>query len=153
MLGDIDIMEISTNAFASKIEEFKVQYQRMQMECDENRTFNRQRLEIQINKLQSMLKEEEENMQTIIKNSSSEALVAMSHLQKYYESKMQEILENKLALYMHFKKNNSLKQMEESALYAEYAMDYAIHSMHLAMLSIFLAMEKELNYQEEIGGE
>lgn len=141
-------MNISTISFSSKIEEFNNCYEMIHKDLAENKIYNHETIKNKIEILLKLLKEEEEKMQKVIRYSSCDALVQMSCIQKEYELKMKDILENKLASYMHFKKEDPLGEMEESALYAEYAIDYAIHSLRLAKLSIFLAMEKELLYRE-----
>lgn len=105
--------------------------------------------------IEAILEENKENrrmMQEAIQNGRSPAITAMSKLQLEYAKKSSAILEA-LPFFLgsddlYEKENKHEEEMEASALYAEYAVDFAQQAIRQAILAVLNVVETEMIWKE-----
>ncbi|HIR93577.1 MAG TPA: hypothetical protein IAB98_09195 [Candidatus Egerieimonas intestinavium] len=83
-------------------------------------------------------------------NSRSAAVSALSRAQEEYYRQIEAILQEKLPRYLHNQDSTQTEdQAEAAALYAEYAVDFAVQSMRYALIAAMTAIDLQMTSQEQ----
>ena len=82
----------------------------------------------------------------------SPAVAELSSAQRDYDRRVEEILREKLPRLMRGEEDPQEEQAEAAALYAEYAIDFASQAMRSALVAALMAMDQQMNCEEEQQG-
>ena len=138
-------MKINEGMFAVKLYELERQYGRMQS-----------RLRLCRQELQRVMEEYQEDELLLlnnVENSRSPAVAALAGAQLDYSRRAEEILEQELPEYLRDEDGSAPEegakhQAEAAALYAEYAIDFAVQSMRYALMTALKAMDMQMDSEE-----
>lgn len=86
-----------------------------------------------------------------IEESRSPAVAELAKAQLESNRKMERLLENgQLTRFLHSEENSGLEdRVEVAALYAEYAVDFAVQAMQYALIAALSAIDLQENTEEE----
>ncbi len=140
-------MKANEKIFTAKLSEMEQQYGNIQNRiriCQQKDPAGIQE------ELQKAWDEYQENLLTLekeIKESRSPAVAELTQTQWEYGKKMEHLLESgQLEKYLHTDTNcPDEDQAEAAALYAEYAMDYAVQSLQYALISALSAINLQIH--------
>ena len=143
-------MKLQEGVFAVKLYELEQQYGKLRSRLclcmKEDHPKIRQ-------ELQKALDEYRENiilLQENVKGCRSPAIAAMAGMQLDYFKHAHEILEKELPEYLDSETSTSQEnKTEAAALYAEYAIDFAVQSMNYALIAALRAIDEQMNAEEE----
>lgn len=143
-------MKLNEGMFAIKLYELEQRYGRMQSRlrlCQQE-----DHLKIR-QELQKAMDEYEENELLLRKNvegSRSPAVAALAGVQLEYYKTVRKILEQELPEYLHSETSNTPEnKVEAAALYAEYAIDFAVQSTRYALIAVLKALDLQMDAEEQ----
>lgn len=142
-------MKLNEGMFAIKLYELEQQYGRMQSRlrlCQQEKHSKIQK------ELQKAIDEYRENkilLQKSVEGSRSQAVAALASAQLDYYRTVRKILEQSLPVYLRSEAGTCLEDKTEAvALYAEYAIDFAVQSMRYALIAAFNAIDLQMTAEE-----
>lgn len=140
-------MEETSRMFSAKLREMEREYGTMQRELrrlEAGREDGPQELERIWQAYQTQLA----HLEQTARSCRTPAMAQLAHLQREYEQKMEQMLRRSLT------QSGAERQAESAALYAEYAMDFAIQAMRYALMAALRAVQLEKSaYPSEAEGE
>lgn len=143
-------MKLQEGVFAVKLYELEQQYGKLQSRLRLCMKDDHSKIQ---QELQKALDEYRENiilLQENVKGCRSPAVTAMAEVQLDYFRHAHEILEKELSKYLDNESSTTQEnKTEATALYAEYAIDFAIQSMKYALIAALRAIDEQMNAEEK----
>lgn len=144
-------MKIKEGMFAVKLYELERQYGRMQSRLRLCQQDDHQKIRQELQHVTEEYQEEELLLKQNVENSRSPAVSALSAAQLEYSRRAKEIFDRELPVYLREESETDReRQAEASALYAEYAIDFAVQAMQYALMSTLKAIDVEMDTEEEV---
>ena len=139
-------MEGTSGMFSAKLREMEREYGTMRREL--------RRLEAgedgprELERIWRAYQAQLTNLEQTARSCRTPAMAQMADLQREYEQKMEQMLRRSMA------QGGAEGRAESAALYAEYAMDFAIQAMRYALMAALSAVQLERSaYPSEVEGE
>ena len=143
-------MKLKEGMFAIKLYELEQQYGRTQTRLRLCQQEDHPKIRQELQKTADEYRENELMLQKNVAGSRSPAVAALARAQLDYFRRARKILEQDLPDYLCSEINTpSENQAEATALYAEYAIDFAVQSMRYALLSVLKAMDLQMSSEEK----
>lgn len=135
-------MNIGQEVFAIKLYELEQQYGKLQSRIRVCGRENRQRIREELQKTSEEYEEDRILLQERVRNCRSQAVSRLAKAQLEYRNATDEIVKKQMAEDLHGENTTSGEDAQEaSALYAEFAIDFATLSMQQALIAALTAME------------
>lgn len=131
-------MEGTNGMFSAKLREMEREYGTMQRELRRLEA-GRENSPRELDEIWREYEEQLARLERTARTCRSPAMARMADLQREYERKMEQILEERLT------GAGAEGQAEAAALYAEYAMDFAVQTMRYALMAALSAAQLEKN--------
>lgn len=146
-------MKINEGMFAVKLYELERQYGRMQSRLRLCQQDDHQKIRQELQRVMEEYQEDELLLLNNVENSRSPAVAALAGAQLDYSRRAEEILEQELPEYLRDEDGSAPEegakhQAEAAALYAEYAIDFAVQSMRHALMTALKAMDMQMDSEE-----
>lgn len=129
-------MEGANGMFSAKLREMEREYGTLQMEL--------RRLETgwedgprELDRIWRAYQAQLTHLEQTARSCRTPAMAQLADLQREYEQKMEQMLRRSLA------QDDAERRTESAALYAEYAMDFAIQAMRYALMAALSAVQLE----------
>ncbi len=143
-------MKLGQEMFAIKLYELEQQYGRMQSRLQLCQQEDHARIRQELEKATDEYKENELLLQKNVAGSRSPAVPALANAQLTYFQTVRQILEQKLPNYLHSEASTSSDdKAEAAALYAEYAIDFAVQSTRYALIAALTAIDLQMGAEEQ----
>lgn len=131
-------MEGTNGMFSAKLREMEREYGTMQRELRRLEA-GRENSPRELERIWREYEEQLARLERTARTCRSPAMARMADLQREYERKMEQILQERLT------GAGAEGQAEAAALYAEYAMDFAVQTMRYALMAALSAAQLEKN--------
>lgn len=146
-------MKINEGMFAVKLYELERQYGRMQSRLRLCQQDDHQKIRQELQRVMEEYQEDELLLLNNVENSRSPAVAALAGAQLDYSRRAEEILEQELPEYLRDEDGSAPEegakhQAEAAALYAEYAIDFAVQSIRYALMTALKAMDMQMDSEE-----
>ena len=146
-------MKINEGMFAVKLYELERQYGRMQSRLRLCQQDDHQKIRQELQRVMEEYQEDELLLLNNVENSRSPAVAALAGAQLDYSRRAEQILEQELPEYLRDEDGSAPEegakhQAEAAALYAEYAIDFAVQSMRYALMTALKAMDMQMDSEE-----
>lgn len=146
-------MKINEGMFAVKLYELERQYGRMQSRLRLCQQDDHQKIRQELQRVMEEYQEDELLLLNNVENSRSPAVAALADAQLDYSRRAEKILEQELPEYLQDEDGSAPEegaehQAEAAALYAEYAIDFAVQSMRYALMTALKAMDMQMDSEE-----
>lgn len=146
-------MKLSEGMFAVKLYELEREYGRMQSRLRLCQQDGHQKIRQELQRVTEEYQEDELLLLNNVENSRSPAVAALADAQLDYSSRAEKILEQELPEYLQDEDGSAPEegaehQAEAAALYAEYAIDFAVQSMRYALMTALKAMDMQMDSEE-----
>ena len=146
-------MKINEGMFAVKLYELERQYGRMQSRLRLCQQDGHQKIRQELQRITEEYQEDELLLLNNVENSRSPAVAALADAQLDYSRRAEKILEQELPEYLRDEDGSAPEegaehQAEAAALYAEYAIDFAVQSMRYALMTALKAMDMQMDSEE-----
>lgn len=146
-------MKLSEGMFAVKLYELEREYGRMQSRLRLCQQDGHQKIRQELQRITEEYQEDELLLLNNVENSRSPAVAALADAQLDYSRRAEKILEQELPEYLRDEDGSAPEegakhQAEAAALYAEYAIDFAVQSMRYALMTALKAMDKQMDSEE-----
>ena len=146
-------MKINEGMFAVKLYALERQYGRMQSRLRLCQQDDHQKIRQELQRVMEEYQEDELLLLNNVENSRSPAVAALAGAQLDYSRRAEEILEQELPEYLRDEDGSAPEegakhQAEAAALYAEYAIDFAVQSMRYALMTALKAMDMQMDSEE-----
>lgn len=143
-------MKLNEGMFAIKLYELERQYGTLQSRLRLCQQENHDKIRQELQKAIDEYKENELLLQSNVESSRSQAVAALAGAQLEYFRTARKMLESTLPNYMHCESSSSMEdQTEATALYAEYAIDYAVQSMRYALIAALKSIDLQMSAEEQ----
>lgn len=143
-------MELNQEIFAIKLYELEQQYGQMISQLRLCREDDQETIRQKRKALQDEYRTYDLQLKTTAESSRSPAVAALARLYQESFEKAEELLSQKLPSYLHSESSSRQEdQAEAAALYAEYAIDFAVQSMRYALIAALGAMDAQIGVQKE----
>lgn len=143
-------MEGKQEFFTSKLFELERQYGQMISRLKLSQQDTQEDIQKKYRQVLQEFKEHNFRLQTEISSGRSPAVSALARLQLNCFRSCENLLAQELPAYLH---NDAGSQQEDEAeafaLYAEYAMDFAVQSMRYALMAALQAMDMQMSCTNE----
>ena len=130
-------MEGTNGMFSAKLREMEREYGTMQRELRRLEA-GRENSPRELERIWREYEERLARLERTARTCRSPAMARMADLQREYERKMEQILQERLT-------GAGAEGQAEAALYAEYAMDFAVQTMRYALMAALSAAQLEKN--------
>lgn len=142
-------MKENEGILAVKLHELEQRYEKMQSRLKLCRRRNEQEIQADLEKALADFQQTEFALQQKADECRSRAVASMSTAQKEYFHRIRSLLEQEIAKSLHSEGSTPMEdRLEAAALYAEYAIDFAAHSMDYALIAALRAIEMELRCEQ-----
>ena len=146
-------MKLNQGIFAIKLYELEQRYAEMLSRLRICQQEDHQKLLEELQRVKDDYKSKELMLKNNIENSRSKAVAELSDAQFDYFKKAENVLRQKMPEYLHGEKRSRTEdEAEAAALYAEYAVDFAVQSMRYALISAMTAIDLQMTCEEQEGG-
>ncbi|HJB16422.1 MAG TPA: hypothetical protein IAA05_10350 [Candidatus Blautia excrementipullorum] len=143
-------MKLNEGMFAAKLYELEQQYGRMQSRLRLCQQEDHKKIRQELQRASDEYRENELLLKSNVESSRSPAVTALADAQLSYFKKAKKILEQELPDYLRGEAETPSSSLAEaSALYAEYAIDFAVQSMKYALMSTLKAIDVQMNIEEK----
>lgn len=143
-------MKLNEGMFAIKLYELEQQYGRMQSRLRLCQQEDHPKIQQELQKATDEYKENELVLQKNVEGSRSRAVAALARTQLEYYGTVRKILEQELPDYLRSENSTvSEDRAEAAALYAEYAIDFAVQSTRYALIAALKAMDLQMSIEEQ----
>ncbi len=147
-------MQLNQEIFAIKLYELEQQYGQMISRLRLCRENSQETIRQKRRALQDEYREHDLQLKTTAESSRSPAVADLARLHLECFQGAEEILSRKLPSYLHSESSSQQEdQAEAAALYAEYAIDFAVQSMRYALIAALNAMDAQMGLQTETENE
>ena len=134
----------------NKLQELKEQYRQLYKEFQYVPHLDHAALCRMLTQLQQECSQQELFLRNCTTHSRSPAIAALSQAQLSYCQRARQILEQEMPAYLHSEKSSPQQdQAESTALYAEYAVDFAALSARYALLAALTAIDVQMTCTEK----
>ena len=145
--------EVKRRMFAVKLYELEREYGRMQSRLRLCQQDGHQKIRQELQRITEEYQEDELLLLNNVENSRSPAVAALADAQLDYSRRAEKILEQELPEYLRDEDGSAPEegaehQAEAAALYAEYAIDFAVQSMRYALMTALKAMDMQMDSEE-----
>lgn len=135
--------------FSFKLYELEQQYNKMRSRLKLYQNDNHEEVQLHRRQLMDECRENDILLENRVQSSRSPAITALSEAQLAYCTRSRQILEQELPVYMHSDNGDrKQEQAEAAALYAEYAIDFAVQATRQALLAALSAIDLQLTCEE-----
>ena len=146
-------MKVSEGMVAVKLYELEREYGRMQSRLRLCQQDGHQKIRQELQRITEEYQEDELLLLNNVENSRSPAVAALADAQLDYSRRAEKILEQELPEYLRDEDGSAPEegaehQAEAAALYAEYAIDFAVQSMRYALMTALKAMDMQMDSEE-----
>ncbi len=138
-------MKLSEEIFAIKLYELEQQFGKLQSQLYICQQQDHSKIKQQLQNITDEYLENELLLKKSAAGSRSSTVTLLAEAQEEYLRKTRTILNQQLA-----KQKTLEEQAEIAALYAEYAIDFAIHSMKNALIAALKAIDIQMEIEESI---
>lgn len=146
-------MDIGQEVFAVKLYELEQQYGKLQSRIRVCGKESRKRIREELQKIAEEYEEEYLLLQERVKNCRSLAVSRLAKAQLDYQKATDEIVKEQLAVDLHGENTSPGEDAREaSALYAEFAMDFATLAMRQALIAALSALDGQAEDEAEETG-
>lgn len=143
-------MKLSEGIFAAKLYELERQYGLMQSRLRLCQQEDHKKIRRELQKASDEYRENELLLKCSVESSRSPAVTALADAQLSYFMKAEKIMEQELPAYLRSETGTaSESRTEASALYAEYAIDFAVQSAKYALLAALKAIDMQMSGSEK----
>lgn len=143
-------MDIAQEVFAIKLYELEQQYGKMQTRLRLCGKENHRKIQEELRKVKDEYEESHLLLQERLKNCRSQAVSRLARAQLDYQKATEDIVNKQLARDLHGENTSSAQdEAEASALYAEFAIDFATLSMQQALIAALSALDRQENAGKE----
>ena len=146
-------MKCNQELFAGKLAEMSRQYSRVYRRIRVCQQADHANVCRELQKVKEEYRQNSAMLQNSVEQSRSPAVKELARTQLEYVKKMEALLQDGwVGKCLHSEKSSPVQdQAEASALYAEYAIDYAIQTMRYALAAALTAMDLQMDAEEEKG--
>ena len=146
-------MKLNEEMFAIKLYELEQQYQTMQSRIRLCGRQDRQELDREMDRARREYRDKVLALQQNIKGCRSPAVAQLADAQLEFAQKMENLWNSgRLEEFFRSEKNCLAEdRAEAAALYAEYAIDYAVQAMQFAVLAALCAADQQLSAEKAKG--
>lgn len=146
-------MKLKEEMFAAKLDELERQYGQMIKRIRLCQQQDHEKISQELRIASEEFRQNEISLQRNIEGSRSPAVAALAKAQLDYFRKIKDIRDQELPDYLCSETETiSGSRAEASALYTEYAVDFAVQSMKYALLSALKAIHTEMETEEKENG-
>lgn len=143
-------MDIAQEVFAIKLYELEQQYGKLQTRLRLCGKENHRKIQEELRKVKDEYEESHLLLQERLKNCRSQAVSRLARAQLDYQKATEDIVKKQLARDLHGENTSSTQdEAEASALYAEFAIDFATLSMQQALIAALSALDRQENAGKE----
>ena len=143
-------MDIAQEVFAIKLYELEQQYGKLQTRLRLCGKENHRKIQEELRKVKDEYEESHLLLQERLKNCRSQAVSRLARAQLDYQKATEDIVKKQLARDLHGENTSSTQdKAEASALYAEFAIDFATLSMQQALIAALSALDRQENAGKE----
>lgn len=143
-------MKLNEGMFAIKLYELEQQYGLMQSRLRLSQQEDHIKIQHELQKAADEYRENELLLQKNVEGCRSPAVAALAGAQLQYFGTVREILEHELPDYLRSEAvESSDDKTEAAALYAEYAIDFAVQSTRYALIAVLKAMDLQMKWEEQ----
>lgn len=143
-------MDIAQEVFAIKLYELEQQYGKLQTRLRLCGKENHRKIQEELRKVKDEYEESHLLLQERLKNCRSQAVSRLARAQLDYQKATEDIVKKQLARDLHGEDTSSTQdEAEASALYAEFAIDFATLSMQQALIAALSALDSQENAGKE----
>lgn len=146
-------MNFNQELFDIKLSEMEKQYERIQKRIHICEQKNQKEIRKELQKALDEYHKQSLMLKKNISSGRSPAVKELSRILLECGKKMETLLKDgEMEKYLHCEKNSPFEdKAEATALYAEYAIDYAIQTMQYALIVSLLAMDLQINTESQKG--
>lgn len=135
--------------FSFKLYELEQEYDKMRSRLKSFQSGSHEDIRLHRRQLMEECRENDILLESRVRSGRSPAVTALSEAQLAYRTRSKQILEQELPVYMHSDNGDKHEeQAEAAALYAEYAIDFAVQATRQALLAALSAMDLQLTCEE-----
>ena len=143
-------MDIAQEVFAIKLYELEQQYGKLQTRLRLCGKENHRKIQEELRKVKDEYEESHLLLQERLKNCRSQAVSRLARAQLDYQKATEDIVNKQLARDLHGENTSSAQdEAEASALYTEFAIDFATLSMQQALIAALSALDRQENAGKE----
>ncbi len=141
---------MSTGILSIKLYELEKSYGQMQSRLRLCQEAEQDKIHRELQELKDEYEEKNYLLEQNAENSRSPAVTALSEEQVNFFKKAENIIKNELPQYLHSEAADAAETNAEAyALYAEYAIDFAVQSMRYALIAAMKAIDAQTQLEKE----
>lgn len=138
-------MKLNDGIFAVKLCELEEQYGKLQYKIRVCEQGEYKKIQTELQKAIDEFEEKNQILKERIKNCRSKAVLKLSGAQLEYRQKTQELMREQIVSDIHSDDSSAVDDKKEaSALYAEFAMDFAALSVQQALIAALSALKEQV---------
>ena len=137
-------MKTNQDIFTAKLHELEQQYECLRKRLEICNAQSHRQIHRELESARQEYNSLELRLKQIVKNSRSPAVSSLAKVQLEYSQKTERLLKDQITAYLHSDANTPGEDREEaSALYAEYAIDFASMAVKYALLASLSALDMQ----------
>ena len=137
-------MKAHQDIFTAKLHELEQQYECLRKRLEICNAQSHRQIHRELESARQEYNSLELRLKQIVKNSRSPAVSSLAKVQLEYSQKTERLLKNQITANLHSEANTPGEDREEaSALYAEYAIDFASMAVKYALLASLSALDMQ----------
>ncbi|MBS6679445.1 MAG: hypothetical protein KH330_17215 [Clostridiales bacterium] len=137
-------MKAHQDIFTAKLHELEQQYECLRKRLEICNAQSHRQIHRELESARQEYNSLELRLKQIVKNSRSPAVSSLAKVQLEYSQKTERLLKNQITADLHSEANTPGEDREEaSALYAEYAIDFASMAVKYALLASLSALDMQ----------
>ena len=137
-------MKANQDIFTAKLHELEQQYECLRKRLEICNAQSHRQIHRELESARQEYNSLELRLKQIVKNSRSPAVSSLAKVQLEYSQKTERLLKNQITADLHSDANTPGEDREEaSALYAEYAIDFASMAVKYALLASLSALDMQ----------
>ena len=137
-------MKTNQDIFTAKLHELEQQYECLRKRLEICNAQSHRQIHRELESARQEYNSLELRLKQIVKNSRSPAVSSLAKVQLEYSQKTERLLKNQITADLHSDANTPGEDREEaSALYAEYAIDFASMAVKYALLASLSALDMQ----------
>ena len=137
-------MKTNQDIFTAKLHELEQQYECLRKRLEICNTQSHRQIHRELESARQEYNSLELRLKQIVKNSRSPAVSSLAKVQLEYSQKTERLLKDQITADLHSDANTPGEDREEaSALYAEYAIDFASMAVKYALLASLSALDMQ----------
>ena len=137
-------MKTNQDIFTAKLHELEQQYECLRKRLEICTAQSHRQIHLELESAKQEYNSLELRLKQIVKNSRSPAVSSLAKVQLEYSQKTERLLKDQITADLHSDANTPGEDREEaSALYAEYAIDFASMAVKYALLASLSALDMQ----------